>query len=129
MNSRLTSSHSPYLPLDLSIGLNARTSIDFKGEALFDTGFSSDICVPADVVGNGQAPKPEGRLRITLANGESVLAGTYPGNVSFHELADDVKMPINVTVIVLGDEVLVGRGLMDHFRVTLDHGRQLTVEP
>jgi hypothetical protein len=32
-------------------------------------------------------------------------------------------------VIAVGDEPLVGRGVTDEFRVILDHGRRVIVEP
>jgi len=34
-----------------------------------------------------------------------------------------------VVVIALGGEPLVGCALARHFKITLDHGEQLTIEP
>ncbi len=37
--------------------------------------------------------------------------------------------PLPAVVTVPGDELLVGVGLARHFRIVLDHGRQVIVEP
>ncbi|OGH17985.1 MAG: hypothetical protein A2868_03560 [Candidatus Levybacteria bacterium RIFCSPHIGHO2_01_FULL_40_15b] len=98
-------------------------------EALFDSGFSGDVSVPAELVGNGKAPPPEGHVPITIADGSVVWVPSYEGHVTFKEFAGRIPQPIGVSVFVMGNEVLVGRNLMNHFKVTLDHGRTLTIEP
>jgi hypothetical protein len=36
---------------------------------------------------------------------------------------------VDVLVTVLGDEPIVGRGVTDRFRLVLDHGERVIVEP
>jgi hypothetical protein len=58
------------------------------------------------------------------ADGTEVLAPVYLGTAQLDAFA---SFPAFVTV--LGDETLVGRGVSDRFRVILDHGQQVIVEP
>jgi hypothetical protein len=36
---------------------------------------------------------------------------------------------VGVTVTVLGDVALIGQSIMRRFRLTLDHGKQVILEP
>ena len=116
VNRRLTSFHFPYLPLHLLVG---RRSTDV--EALLDTGFDGDVAVPPEVL-SGQSPNEY--VIWTLADGSPVLA---PAFVATAQLGDLDPFPVLVTA--LGDEPLIGRGVSDRFKVTLDHGHQVVVEP
>jgi hypothetical protein len=60
----------------------------------------------------------------TLGDGSDVLAAVYLGTA---QLGGFPSFPVFVTV--LGSEMLVGRAVSDRFRVILDHGQQLIVEP
>lgn len=118
---RLTSSRFPYLPISLHIPgryLEGRVQV----EALLDTGFDGDVAVPGGLLGNGHPA--EAFVRWTLADGSEVLAPAYRGYIYFGSMG-----PINVVVTVLGDEHLIGRRAITRFRVTLDHGRQVVMEP
>lgn len=128
MKGKLISTNCPYLRFDLIVDLKKRIFSETQIEALFDSGFSGDVAIPGQLVGNGKAPPPEGYARFKLANGAITSAPVYIGSVVFRELIKETPNPIEVSVLVMGDEVLVGRGLMDHFRVILDHGKQLIVE-
>lgn len=37
--------------------------------------------------------------------------------------------PVRVVVAALGHETLLGRGVSDRFRITLEHGKRMAVEP
>lgn len=117
MSERIESSHFPYLPLRVAIR-NQR----YQVEALMDTGFDGHVIIPRDLFGNGTPA--DGRLAWTLADGTRVLAPYYLGSVRIGtvEVAP-------VLVSVLGDEPLVGRAVIEHFRIILDHGQRVIVEP
>lgn len=94
---------------------------------MLDTGFTGDIAVPEALLGD-VAGTPDAYASLRLADGSSTFAAVYQGYVFFYELEDDVHVRLHVTILAMGEEPLVGRGLMDRFRVTLDHGRRLIIE-
>lgn len=112
-----TSSRFPYLPLRVSVRQRSEAV-----EALVDTGFDGDVSVPPETLTAGESP--DGYSPWILADGSEVLAPAYDGTVQLGSLA-----PFPAIVIVLGDEPVAGRGVTDRFRVILDHGRQLIIEP
>jgi predicted aspartyl protease len=112
----VTSERFPYLPIRLSVDQQV---IDV--EALVDTGFNGDLVMPLDLIGG---VTPSSHLYWALADGSPVRAPVYRGAVQLGSLG---TFPILVTA--LGDEPIIGRGLTDRFRVILDHGRRLIVEP
>jgi len=117
MSQSLTSSHFPYVPLHLEMGHR-----DADVEALLDTGFHGDVALPAGLTTDGEPA--DGYLPWTLADGSEVSAPAYDARVQIGELP-----PLPAVVIVLGDEPLVGRGVSDRFRIILEHGQRLIVEP
>lgn len=117
LSQRLTSSRFPYVPLHLEVRQQTH-GVD----ALLDTGFDGDVALPPELVVAGQSP--DGYLPCQLADGSEVLTPFYLGVVRVGDLG---AFPI--VIIALGDEPLVGRGVSDRFRIILDHGQQLIVEP
>ena len=117
VNRRVLSNNFPYIPLLLELGHHV-----VRLEALVDTGFDGAIVVPADIVTDAEPPPTY--LRWRLADGSQVTAPAYRGTLQIGDMP-----PLRVTVTVLGDETIVGRAVTNHFKVTLDHGRQLIVEP
>ena len=113
----VTSSHFPYLPLTLTV--RGRIAAI---EALLDTGFDGHVVVPIGLITNGMVP--DGSLEWMLADGSVVQAPAYIGSVQVGSFA-----PVAVVISVLGDEPIVGRAVSDSFRVTLDHGQRVIVEP
>jgi predicted aspartyl protease len=91
-------------------------------EALLDTGFDGDIVVPTGFVASRF--HADGHLRWTLADGSSVLAAYYVGSVRLGKLG-----PFPALVTVLGNEALIGRGIVGHLTIVLDHGQRVIVEP
>jgi predicted aspartyl protease len=116
MSQRVVSSRFPYLPLTVTVG---HRSIDV--EALLDTGFDGDVCLPPTDLMDGDPPdffEPW-----TLADESEILAPAFLGEVQV-----DGFPPFPAVITGVGDEPLVGRGVSDRFSVTLDHGQQLIVE-
>ena len=67
---------------------------------------------------------PDTRVEWQLADGSTVDAPVYVGEVEI------VGLPaVRAAITMLGDEYVLGRSVLDHFKVTLDHGRLVTVEP
>lgn len=129
MAGKVVSDNPPLFKLNLTVDLNDRVATEEQIEAMFDSGFNGDVSIPRELIGNGNAPAPEARVPITIANGDTIWVPSYQGGVAFNELEGEIAQPIPVSVFVMGENVLVGRGLMDHFLVVLDHGRTMTVEP
>src|SRR5438477_367510 len=111
MNPRVVSARFPYLPLHIELPNHA-----LDVEALLDTGFDGDIVLSPATVLNGEPP--DHFETWTLADGTDILA---PAFFASAQLPGFASLPVVVTA--LGDEPIVGRGVTDRFRVTLDHGR------
>lgn len=127
MNKSIISLHFPYLPLHIKLKLNKNYEIDTDTEALVDTGFSGDIVIPTNWIKNGH--RADGYVTWTMADGTSTMAEIYLGIVRLVDLEESKPNIIPVTITVLGNEVIVGRGIIDQFKLTLDHGRKLLLEP
>lgn len=124
MNRPLVSRRFPYLRIYLLI--HHRTSMamtNMEKEALIDTGFDGDVVLPSSHIFNGEPP--DGYLTWKLADGSEVLAPAYVGEL----MVSSSLGPFDVVITVLGDEPLVGRNLISHFTVILDHGAKVVVEP
>ena len=117
MTERFTSWHFPYVPIRVSVQQR-----EVALEALVDTGFDGGLAVPPAFITNGETP--DGYLPWTLADGRQVLLPAYRGIVQLGSFP-----PFPTVVIPLGDEPIVGRQVSDRFRVVLDHGQQVVVEP
>ncbi len=115
---RITSTAYPFLSI----------RIDLRGHhhdasALLDTGFTGDLVVPTSLL-TSSLGLPDARVDWELADGSIVGAPVYFGIIEIVGLA---RVP--ATVAALGNEYILGRGVIDRFRVTFDHGRQVIVEP
>ena len=91
--------------------------------ALIDTGFSGYLAVPERFY-HDDLGLPDSRVEWQLADGSTVEAPIYFGIVEI------VGLPaVRAAITVLGDEYVLGRRVLDQFRVTLDHGQEVIVEP
>ena len=107
----------PYLPVHLEIGEH-RYDLD----ALVDTGFTGDSSVPASVIPNGHPADFE--VRATLADGSQI---SVPGYLARVRVGAEPSFPI--ILLALGDEPIVGLGVTNRFRLILDHGQRVIIEP
>jgi predicted aspartyl protease len=117
LSQSLRSSRFPYLPVQVDVGQDA---VDV--EALLDTGFDGDVALPPDLLPSGEPPA--GYMMCRLADGSLVAVPVFRGTVKVGSFG-----VFQAYITALGDEPLVGRGVSDRFRITLDHGRQVIVEP
>ena len=127
MSKKLTSSKYPFLPLTIHVQVSNRKKIQINTQALIDTGFSGDIVVP--VTEELKQSIPGAYATWTMADGSEVLAPMFLGTIRFPELDEDVAEMVGVTVTVLGDQALIGQSVLRHFTLTLDHGKQVILEP
>jgi predicted aspartyl protease len=127
MSKKLTSRRYPFLPFSIHVRATNRKQIELDTEALIDTGFSGDIVVP--VTGELKQFPPDAYATWTMADGSEVMAPIFLGTIRFPELDDDVAEMVGVTVTVLGDAALIGQSVLRRFTLTLDHGKQVILEP
>lgn len=116
MSQQLTSSRFPFLPVRVQLGQQT-----YDEEALLDTGFDGGIAMPPFLLA-GQ--EPDWYQLWTLADGSHVTAPVYRGAVQLGDFE-----PIPVPVVALGDEYMIGLGILRHFAVTFDHGERVIVNP
>jgi predicted aspartyl protease len=90
--------------------------------AYVDTGFDGYLVIPAtqtSLLGQPQFFAPW-----ELGDGSVVQAQEYRGDILVAGLG--VTIPARITL--LGEEYLVGRGVVDRLRMTFDHGQRLLLE-
>lgn len=112
MSQQLTSSHFPYLPIRLQVREETHDH-----QALLHTGFDGGVAVPPSLL---EGQEPDSYQRWTPAEGSQVVAPVYQGTVQLGEF-----QPVPVLVIVMGDEYLIGLGILNRFSVLLDHGEKI----
>jgi predicted aspartyl protease len=115
---RVVSTTYPYLRIRVSL-----RGQEFEALALVDSGFTGDVVIPE---GLAQFPvgSPDTWVDWEVADGAVIPAPLYYGTVEIIGFP-----PIPAAVTILGQEHLVGTGVIDHYRVTFDHGQRLIVEP
>ena len=127
MSKKLVSTRYPFLPLTVHVRVTHRKSIDLNTQALIDTGFSGDIVVP--VTEELKQSPPDAYATWTMADESEVMAPIFLGTIRFPQLDEDVAEMVGVTITVLGDQVLIGQSVLRRFTLTLDHGKQVILEP
>lgn len=116
---RVESTHVPYISVSVRAYHAPR---ELAVEALVDTGYTGFVVVPH---GSFTADTPPAhRLRLQLADGSTVVAPAYRGElrIGAHTLAD-------IAITELGDEAIIGMQVVGRFTLTIDHGRLLTLAP
>jgi predicted aspartyl protease len=109
------------------VRVSNRKHLELDTQALIDTGFSGDIVVAATEELK-QYP-PDAYATWTMADGSEVMAPIFLGSIRFPQLDEDVAEMVGVTATVLGDQALIGQTILRRFTLTLDHGKQVILEP
>ena len=120
MNKRAISPRFPY------IGIRIRFSdfpLEFESEAFIDTGFDGELILPLSLLGD--LPSTSRRTSWRMADGSSLSTPSYPVLVQIGELANAFE----ANESLLGDQLMIGRMVTNRFKVTLDHGSEVMVEP
>lgn len=115
-NKIIISSRFPYLPIHVS---TARK--DFELEALLDTGYDGGVIIHPKLIANGELPG--WLVDCKLADNSIVEVPAYLGSVKLggRKLND-------ITVLIMGDEPIIGREVIKYFKITLDHGQRIILE-
>ena len=122
MNDNTNSLPFPYVQIRLRI-VGQQTDIEVEEDAFLDTGFDGHVILPLSML--AQLGVPELTRNWTLADGSLAVSYSYSGVIELAELSGEIR----VTVDVIGSEVMIGRRLIENYRVILDHGREVIVEP
>ncbi len=116
----LVSDHYPYLAV--AIG---RRGWGSEVMALFDTGYTSEVIVPASVrLELEPGTEPDDYHYVEVGDARILKAPVYAGNIKLGDFA-----ALQVMILTLGNEYVIGRRVIDRFRSTLDHGKRLIIEP
>lgn len=107
----------PYLPVSFTLEGQARGV-----EALVDTGFDGDFSIPPALLPAGAAPYDYQVWRTAFESQRETPI--YYGTVRVGDLD-----PVPARIAALGTEPILGRGVIDRYRVTFDHGERVAVEP
>lgn len=113
----IVSDRYPYLQVRLVI-----RAYQSQVWAYIETGFDGYVIIPAALA--EEIGPYDYVVRWELADGSFVEAAEYLGTVE----VIGVSEPLPARVTSLGREVLIGRGLVDRWRVTFDHGQRILVE-
>lgn len=106
---------------DLLIKVTIRT-LALPFQALLDTGFDGHLVLPA-VLGN-QLGTPDYLVKTRLADNSENAFPAYLGGVEVVGLG----LVYMARLTLLGNECLMGQGIIKRLRVTFDHGTQILVE-
>ena len=95
--------------------------------ALLDTGFSDQLAVPTSALEDEPAlvGDPDTWVNVRVADGRSIAVPLFDGTIELPNLST-VE---GASIMVMGDQYIVGRGILDLYKVTLDHGQRLIIEP
>lgn len=115
---QIISTSYPYLRVRFSIRGYEETAI-----ALVDTGFTGALAIPATIF-NGKLGLPDARTVWELADQSKISAPVYMGSIEIIDFS-----PMSGAITIVGNEYILGRGVIDRFKVTFDHGKRVIVEP
>ena len=114
----LVSTDYPYLQVEVTI-----RSFRSRFRALLDTGFDGSLTLPEAL--RSQLGRPDMLVRTRLADGTERKFPAYQGGVEIVGLG----VVYLTRLTLLGDECLIGQGIIKRLKVTFDHGSQIVVEP
>ncbi len=114
---RVPSEAYPYI--QIRFGVQDHSDQD---DALIDTGFTGHLAIPE--CWQARLGTPDGYSQWNLADGSIFHAPVYLGRVEIVGLS-----PIPAaTIVVVGDEYILGRRVLDRYEITLDHGQRVIVK-
>jgi clan AA aspartic protease len=114
----VVSTEYPYLQVKVTLH-----NFSSPFQALLDTGFDGYLVLPATL--SPQLEKPDFQITTRLADGSRRMSPVYQGGVEIVGL----NIVYVSRIILLGNECLLGQGIIKRIKVTFDHGSQIVVEP
>ena len=115
----VTSDDFPYLPIRIAV-----EGWEAEAEALLDTGFSGEIIVPEDVMPEDIGP-PAYFVTYRVADDRIISSPVFYGDIQIPGLP-----PVSdVSIGVLGSRYIIGVGVMELYRIILERGTQVIIEP
>lgn len=115
----IESTNYPYLDIRVEI-----QGVQLQGPALLDTGYTGELIIPTRTL--ALLGSPIDRSNIFLGNNEPVSAPWYVGTLQIIGVPEDFR---STFIQVIGDEYILGRGILDLFEITFDHGQRVIVRP
>ena len=88
---------------------------------MVDSGFNWDFAIP---VSRSIGLQPVKLERIILANGIGVDSFVFEGHVQMGDLE-----PVAAEIIAIGNNFVIGMGILSRYEVFLDHGQRVIVNP
>ena len=118
MASSLSVTSEAYPYLQIRFGIQEHSG---QADALIDTGFTGHLAIPG--IWQPRLGTPDGYSQWTLADGSVLHAPVYLGRVEIVGLS-----PIPAaTIVVVGDEYILDRRILDRYEITLDRGQRVIV--
>ena len=111
----MISTRFPYLPIVVIV-----RGRPYPAEAMLDTGFNTDIVVPASFDLGSSATT----VNLTLGDGSSVRVLRVLGYVQVGDFD-----PVPAEILATGNQYVIGTGILSHYEVILDHGQRVIVNP
>ncbi|MCX7969262.1 MAG: hypothetical protein N3B10_12385 [Armatimonadetes bacterium] len=90
--------------------------------AYADTGFEGFLSIPSTLI--QRIGEPHGNVWTRMADGSVSISMAYFGTVEIVGIGEAIPSRI----LAMGGEFLLGRRILDRYRVTFDRGRQIIVE-
>ena len=115
----ISTEHYPYLRIVVEV-----RGVRFEGLALLDTGYTGELVIPESTLEQGIG-MPAEHTNIEVGDNRIVDSPTYLGSL---EIIGFPSIP-GVVVNVMGDEYIIGLGILDLFSVTFDYGQRVIVRP
>src|SRR5215211_6165617 len=122
MQPHAFSNNFPYLQARVLLGDSYYyPDLEVDIEALIDTGFSGGVSVPPNLIPSSLSPVAQ--TTWTLSDDSVIRAPTYRGYVRISGLPD-----MEVEIVAMGSQPLIGRSVTDSYRLTLDRGTSVRME-
>jgi predicted aspartyl protease len=107
----------PYLRVRITL-----RSYQSETLAYIDTGFDGHLIMPTKLA--QEVGKPDYISRWELGDGSLTEGADYVGDVEIVGLPDNIEARITA----IGNEFILGRAIIDRYRLILDHGKSVQVE-
>ncbi len=111
----MAESSAPRVQIQIKIG-TLRADV----MALADTGYSGGVVIPE--IERDKLDTRDGFTNLRLANEDRIPVEL------FQAIVDLKNRQLVVRAVVIGREFIIGREVLDHYRVCFDHGKNVEIE-